>query len=240
MARSVTTWYCENCNTNYQTEEDALKCEKKHITLDKRKKFLDKLIFPLIDETLSILDDKSIDELSQTLNIYTGSLQRDVLSKCESPIEMMMAINLYIYKIVRGELEIHPQKEIKTDKSLYRVDFLIQEIGLTPLSHTYDIKIVVECDGHDFHEKTKDQAQRDKERDRVLQSLGYHVMRFTGSEIYKDAFSCAGEVINLIISHIKRIDNKHTNQEIMKGENNNSDIDEKLVEYVSKENQKND
>src|SRR5262245_34455764 len=43
------------------------------------------------------------------------------------------------------------------------------------------IRIVVECDGHDYHEKTKWQASRDKRRDRILQRLGYRVFRFTGS-----------------------------------------------------------
>ena len=43
--------------------------------------------------------------------------------------------------------------------------------------------IVVELDGHDFHEKTKEQAQKDKDRDRSLTRAGYKIMRFTGSEI---------------------------------------------------------
>jgi hypothetical protein len=53
--------------------------------------------------------------------------------------------------------------------------------------------LIVECDGHDFHEKTKQQAIRDKRRDRILQSLGYRVFRFTGSEIHNDAIACAVE-----------------------------------------------
>ena len=52
------------------------------------------------------------------------------------------------------------------------------------------MKIGVECDGHDFHEKTKEQAARDKKRDRDLQALGYRVLRFSGSEIYRDVNAC--------------------------------------------------
>lgn len=55
-------------------------------------------------------------------------------------------------------------------------------------------KLVVECDGHEFHERTKDQAKRDRSRDRRLQESGYLVFRFTGSEIYRDAFGCALQV----------------------------------------------
>lgn len=46
--------------------------------------------------------------------------------------------------------------------------------------------LVVELDGHDFHERTKEQARRDKSRDRELQMLGCDVFRFTGSEVWKE------------------------------------------------------
>lgn len=54
--------------------------------------------------------------------------------------------------------------------------------------------IVVECDGHDFHERTKDQAQHDKARDRVFTAAGYRTLRFTGSEIHRNPIKCAVEV----------------------------------------------
>jgi very-short-patch-repair endonuclease len=55
---------------------------------------------------------------------------------------------------------------------------------------------VIECDGHDFHERTKEQAKRDRSRDRRLQAAGYRVFRFTGSELYRNTLACACEVIN--------------------------------------------
>jgi very-short-patch-repair endonuclease len=54
--------------------------------------------------------------------------------------------------------------------------------------------VIVECDGHQFHERNKEQAARDKSRDRELLSAGYPVMRFTGSEIFKDPVGCAEQV----------------------------------------------
>jgi len=68
----------------------------------------------------------------------------------------------------------------------------------TKIPGSKDVKseILVECDGHDFHEKTKEQARRDKQRDRTLQSLGFYVFRFAGSEIYKDPITCAEEVFS--------------------------------------------
>jgi len=57
--------------------------------------------------------------------------------------------------------------------------------------------VIVECDGHDFHERTKEQAARDRSRDRALQAGGFHVLRFTGSEIHREPLKCALEAIRL-------------------------------------------
>ncbi|MFC3229373.1 endonuclease domain-containing protein [Marinibaculum pumilum] len=59
--------------------------------------------------------------------------------------------------------------------------------------------VVVECDGHKFHERTKEQARRDRSRDRWMTSKGIKILRFTGSEIYRDADRCANEVVNLLM-----------------------------------------
>lgn len=52
----------------------------------------------------------------------------------------------------------------------------------------------VECDGHPFHERTKEQAARDRRRDRYLINNGVQVIRFSGSEIYNKPRKCAAEV----------------------------------------------
>ena len=71
----------------------------------------------------------------------------------------------------------------------YRVDFAI---------YAKELKLVVEVDGHEFHEKTKAQAGRDKRRDRDLQQEGWAVFHFTGSEVWNDPFGCC-DVINKFI-----------------------------------------
>lgn len=75
----------------------------------------------------------------------------------------------------------------------YRADFLISY----PFFGAH-FAVVVECDGHDFHERTKRQAAHDRRRDRELQQLGYQVFRFTGSELSADARGCAAEVLTAI------------------------------------------
>lgn len=91
-----------------------------------------------------------------------------------------------------GFVVIEPQKEIGP----YRADFLVwgahPEVGTGP-------RVVVECDGHDFHERTKEQARHDKQRDRTMQRDGLTVFRFTGSEIYSDPEVCAREVITHVL-----------------------------------------
>jgi very-short-patch-repair endonuclease len=58
--------------------------------------------------------------------------------------------------------------------------------------------IVIECDGHDFHERTKEQAARDRRRDRLFQSSRIPLLRFTGSEIWSSPAKCAGEIWELL------------------------------------------
>lgn len=52
-----------------------------------------------------------------------------------------------------------------------------------------DLKTAVEADGKDYH--SGERKARDEERDRLLQHDGWTVLRFSGSEIYRDADTCA-------------------------------------------------
>lgn len=90
-----------------------------------------------------------------------------------------------------------PAKWQYDDKRL--LDHLKQN-GLTDICGKW-VSLVVECDGHDFHEKTKEQAKRDKSRDRDLQAAGITVLRFTGSEIYNDINQCIID-IELVIKQL--------------------------------------
>lgn len=98
--------------------------------------------------------------------------------KTESPIEGV--VYLCLKELQWGsprtnsyEMLFRPQVEIGS----YRVDFLVKY---------KDLKIVIECDGHEFHEKTKKQVQKDKRRDRYLTKLGYKVLRYSGSELFSE------------------------------------------------------
>lgn len=67
----------------------------------------------------------------------------------------------------------------------YRVDFML---SLDTGTRRW---LTLECDGHDFHDRTKQQAAYDRARDRELLALGILTARFTGSEIHHSADRCA-------------------------------------------------
>lgn len=79
----------------------------------------------------------------------------------------------------------------------YMADFFI-------LGHAQaaDRSVVLEVDGHEFHEKTKQQAEHDKKRDRAFAAAGYTTLRFTGSEVFRDPVGCAKEAVDLALGTV--------------------------------------
>ena len=61
-----------------------------------------------------------------------------------------------------------------------------------------------EVDGHDFHDRTKEQARRDRARDRALALHKITVVRFTGAEVYADAYACVEEIDEIVVSEVTR------------------------------------
>lgn len=94
------------------------------------------------------------------------------------------------YQTSMNRLIMRPQVQVGD----FRVDFLF---------HVYEWNdantfrpIIVECDGHEFHERTKEQAARDRRRDRSAVVNGIPLMRFTGSELWRDPWGCAAEFLD--------------------------------------------
>lgn len=108
--------------------------------------------------------------------------------KAESPIEALLSAALDFMAVSMpacpGSLE--QQQSIGN----YRADFLVSTHG--PDKRTR--QLVIEVDGHDFHERTKEQAARDKARDRYMVTQGIEVLRYTGSEVWANPFACAEEI----------------------------------------------
>jgi very-short-patch-repair endonuclease len=135
-------------------------------------------------------------------------------SDCESNIELMLLMALDMqnsfyagsggkkvcqiaragdaYDLSSALITVHPQY----NWGKYRIDFFIE---YEKLGHP----IFIECDGHEFHERTKDQAERDRTRDRDIQEAGIAILRFTGREIYRDPFGCANQISKFALSRIR-------------------------------------
>lgn len=75
----------------------------------------------------------------------------------------------------------------------YKVDFLI-----TYQLHNRNKSIVVELDGHEFHDKDKKQRSYEKARDRFILSKGYKIFHFTGSDVVRSPYSVIDEVLTSI------------------------------------------
>lgn len=134
--------------------------------------------------------------------LYAWNELQDVL---QSPIEALMAAELLFasdgYRQFhyddapgyRGTPEWLTLIEPQAKCGRYTADFLI-----TAHCYGHIAKVVVECDGHDFHERTKEQAKSDKSRDRAMAKDGITVLRFTGSEIWADPEKCRMEIESLV------------------------------------------
>lgn len=62
-------------------------------------------------------------------------------------------------------------------------------------------KLCVYTDGHNYHERTVDQATRDRSIDRKLQDLGFGVKRFTTKEIKTNIDQIVKEILVWVDSH---------------------------------------
>jgi len=137
------------------------------------------------------------------------------LPRCESPIEQLFLAKLLVddWRMIdqidrwrsaismieslagmrHGKLLLHSLHDENLVVDLqptvlngrYRIDFAF---------FSDEARWAVELDGHDFHEKTKAQAARDKRRDRELVANGWKILRYTGSEVYGDVDAVYDEI----------------------------------------------
>jgi len=89
-------------------------------------------------------------------------------------------------------IHITPQVAVGT----YSVDFLVAAVGLGP--HEDANPVIVELDGHAFHDKDKRQRSYEKARDRHLVKQGFRVLHYTGSDVVADPHRVAYEVLEML------------------------------------------
>lgn len=129
---------------------------------------------------------------------------------CESPIEIMLGTAFMmiggLVTCVKQNNSVHfirvkRHNDVETDDCLitvvpqfrwreYRIDFAMI------VGRDHRMTVFIECDGHDFHERTKSQAERDRRKDREIQAAGIPIFRFTGSEIYRNPAGCVRSILS--------------------------------------------
>lgn len=149
---------------------------------------------------LGVLEDRADDARLEFIENWHSKFS--MLQKiCESPIELLLGAHLLWGSDTYGKTEFRlpwntsawPVSGTVVGAQVpvgeYRTDFLFR-----CCSHEDFRILVVECDGHDFHEKTKQQASRDKRRDRWFLSNGIRVLRYSGSDIWRDPAEVESEI----------------------------------------------
>lgn len=133
-----------------------------------------------------------------------------LMDACESPIEELMVPHLLMMKPEmcgrrwggNGDHRVEMQLLAQHVVGDFRVDFAL--IVRPVFDARPALQIAIECDGHEWHDATKEAAERDKRRTNALQIAGWNVLRFTGSEITRNAAECAERIERMINAHILR------------------------------------
>jgi len=116
----------------------------------------------------------------------------EIHPEIESPMEKLFFIEWHYRKLnIDIKQELVPQFYDESTGEYY-IDFVIFYMDNGQ-------KIGIEIDG-EWHEKSKEQVQKDKKRERFLVSRGWKIIRFAGSEIYKNPSACVEEVLTIIRS----------------------------------------
>lgn len=120
----------------------------------------------------------------------------------ESPIELQLgaAIILFFRNASRPlKLCLELGRDNRADElllvpqfswSFYRSDWAI-------INPSKEGALLIECDGRQFH-STSDQKDHDAKKDIAANNYGFLTMRFTGSQIFRDADECAQKIYDSV------------------------------------------
>ena len=160
-------------------------------------------------------------------NIYDYYDYLQELDKISSPIEQIFYVSYILYcglldncmiddisfNVLLFE-NIKSQERVEFDNKCYNIDFVVDFSNknnkaeyITPTIK--NLKYAIELDGFDYHSNKK-QMNYDYERENNLKLKGYSVIRFTGSQLYKEPFKCVDNLIRIIVNDVnKEIEKKY-------------------------------
>jgi hypothetical protein len=124
----------------------------------------------------------------------------------ESPIEAVFLLWWFVVISDQPDSDrfkwwLTGQVPIEVGGRKYRLDFEIWPESFDHFKHVRDSgvaipRLAVELDGHDFHEKTKEQVTHRNVRDRDLQMAGWQVFHISGSELVRDPETVVQHVLD--------------------------------------------
>lgn len=114
-----------------------------------------------------------------------------------SPLEMAFLVWWHLLAPIGDpDFTLIEQHEIVTNGRAYRLDFSVEPC-LVPLNNGPILRLAIELDGHEFHERTREQVTSRNQRDRDLAAAGWRVLHFSGSEFHRDPARCINEVARI-------------------------------------------
>lgn len=100
---------------------------------------------------------------------------------------------------MRFALRLRPQAWLDTPNGNYRLDFALEPLDdwlrSALVAEHLELRVGVELDGHDFHEKTREDVIHRNQRDRDLSALKWRVLHFSGSELHRNPMVAVVEVL---------------------------------------------
>ena len=131
----------------------------------------------------------------------------------KSPIDYTYIYSFEIYCKYNNKENIYlfSQKEVICNKKRYYIDFefeaddYLSHLILGEKIKNSNFKLAIECDGYEFHQKTKEQVQKDNEREYDLKMAGYEVYTYIYSQIYNNPLKCAEDTYNYIMKKIEEV-----------------------------------
>lgn len=141
------------------------------------------------------IEQKFFNELIKTLKADKFGIKNKMYEIRDYSLEDEFSFSIVSYDnddvYVQITIELKPDKN---DFNGYIPDFVINMNGA-------EQGYVIEIDGHEWHEKTKEQAMNDRKKDRAYIKKGYFPVRFTGYEVYHNPDACVFELLEMIVNN---------------------------------------
>ncbi|KKW88326.1 DUF559 domain-containing protein [Lacticaseibacillus rhamnosus] len=152
---------------------------------------------------------KSVEELADYYSLTFKQLITGQVESTRSPIEAMFCISWNYQTVLFEEhfrrwlganfLDLASQEKVEVDNQTFYIDFVARVMDYNEVGDVVSkASVFVELDGHDFHEKTKEQVEKDKIRERQISKFTDRVLRFSGREVYRNPDNCVREVIDAL------------------------------------------